>query len=277
MPSASKTPIKTIAGKAARPLGLAAVPDQDPRCVRQAFDAGNNYFFFYGPGAGPFIGELAALLRKNRDAIIVATGSGARRPRSLDIARRKIVATLGTELIDVFFAEYVNPEDDPELIFGDSGVLDVLQAWKSRGLIRYVGATAHDRALARRLADDPRVDVLMHRFNMAHRKAASKVFPAAIKARTPVVAFTATRWGTLLEPPADWDDKPPSAADCYRFCLAQKAVQVVLTGPRTLDELESNLTVLEMPPMISRERAKWEHYGDAVYADGASGFETRWP
>jgi len=244
--------------------------------MRRAFDARINYFFFYGPGYGPFIHELAVLMRKNRDSIIVASGTGARRPRSLEAARRKIVAASGTELIDVFFAEYVNPDDDPELIFGDGGVLDVLQAWKSRGLIRYVGATAHDRALARRLAEDPRVDVLMHRFNMAHRKAASEVFPAAIKARTPVVAFTATRWGTLLEPPADWDDKPPSAADCYRFCLAQKAVKVVLTAPRTLDELDSNLRVLEMPRMTARERAKWEHYGDAVYADGASGFETRW-
>ena len=37
--------------------------------------------------------------------------------------------------------------------------------------------------LARRLAADARVDVLMHRFNMAHRKAAREVFPAAAKAR----------------------------------------------------------------------------------------------
>jgi aryl-alcohol dehydrogenase-like predicted oxidoreductase len=216
-------------------------------------------------------------MQKNRDAIIVATGSGARRSRSLDAARRKIVASLGTELIDAFFAEYVNPADDSEFIFGDGGVLDALQAWKSSGLIRYAGATAHDRFLARRLAEDPRVDVLMHRFNMAHRKAATEVFPSALKSQTPVVAFTATRWGTLLEPPVDCRDEPASAADCYRFCLAQKAVQVVLTAPRTLDELEGNLCVLEMPPMNPRQRAKWERYGDIVYADGASGFETRWP
>jgi hypothetical protein len=35
------------------------------------------------------------------------------------------------------------------------------------------------------------------------RKAAHEVFPAAAKARTPIVAFTAIRWGTLLEPCAD--------------------------------------------------------------------------
>src|SRR5262245_52293094 len=85
-------------------------------------------------------------------------------------------------------------------MFGKNGVLDELWRWKESGWVRFVGATAHDRSLARRLAVDPRVDVLMHRFNMAHRKAAHEVFPVAAKARTPIVAFTATRWGTLLEP-----------------------------------------------------------------------------
>src|SRR5438046_6548852 len=86
----------------------------------------------------------------------------------------------------------------------------------------------------RRLAADLRVDVLMHRFNMAHRKAAREVFPAAAKARTPIVAFTATRWGTLLEPHADWPGRPPTASDGYRYCLAHRPVLVVLTAPRPL-------------------------------------------
>jgi hypothetical protein len=43
----------------------------------------------------------------------------------------------------------------------------------------------------------PRVDVLVHGFNIAHRKAAQEVFPAAAKALTLIVAFTATRWDTL--------------------------------------------------------------------------------
>jgi aryl-alcohol dehydrogenase-like predicted oxidoreductase len=64
-------------------------------------------------------------------------------------------------------------------MFGKNGLLDELRQWKEKGWVRFVGATAHDRSLARRLAADPRVDVLMHRFNMAHRKAAREVFPAA--------------------------------------------------------------------------------------------------
>src|SRR5207248_8095170 len=122
-------------------------------------------------------------------------------------------------------------------------LIDELRPWNEEGMLRLVWATAHDRSLARRLAADPRVDVLMHRFNMAHRKAAREVFPAAAKARTPIVAFTATRWGTLLEPRADWRGPPPTASDCYRYCLVHRPVQVVLTAPRSLAELEQNLGV----------------------------------
>jgi aryl-alcohol dehydrogenase-like predicted oxidoreductase len=162
-------------------------------------------------------------------------------------------------------------------MFGKNGVLDELRQWKESGWVRFVGATAHDRSLARRLAADPRVDVLMHRFNMAHRKAAEEVFPAAARARTPVVAFTATRWGTLLEPVADWPDPPPTASDCYRYCLAQPAVQVVLTAPRSLAELEQNLDVLALPPMNKQERDRWQRFGDLVYGAGKGAFETSWP
>jgi aryl-alcohol dehydrogenase-like predicted oxidoreductase len=272
-----KRRLTTIDATPASCLGLAAGPKQDPHCVRRAFAGGINYFFFYGPGHISFIKELAALVRRQRQQIIVATGSGSRRVAGLRTARRKLAALLGIELIDVFFIEYVHPGDNPDVIFGKNGVLDELCHWKKNGWVRFVGATAHDRSLAKRLAADPRVDVLMHRFNMAHRKAAREVFPFAAKARTPVVAFTATRWGTLLEPRADWPGPRPTASDCYRYCLAQPSVQVVLTAPRLLVELEQNLEVLELPPLSKQKRDQWQRFGDLVYGAGKGAFETSWP
>jgi len=275
--SSAKGRLTTLDGTPASCLGLAAGPKQVPGCVTRAFEGGISYFFFYGPGNTSFIEELAALVPRKREQIIVATGSGSRRLAGLRAARRKLTALLGVGLIDVFFIEYVHPGDNPEVMFGKSGVLDELSHWKENGWVRFVGATAHDRPLARRLAADPRVDVLMHRFNMAHRKAAREVFPVAAKARTPIVAFTATRWGTLLEPHAGWPGPPPTASDCYRYCLAEPSVQVVLTAPRSLAELEQNLDVLELPPMSKHERGQWQRFGDLVYGGRKGAFETSWP
>jgi aryl-alcohol dehydrogenase-like predicted oxidoreductase len=269
--------LTTLDGTPASCLGLAARPMQDPRCVRQAFAAGINYFFFYGPGHKSFIEELASLLARKREQIIVATGSGSRRVAGLRAARRRVTALLGTGQIDVFFIEYVHPGDNLDVIFGKNGVVDELRQWKERGWVRFIGATVHDRSLARRLAADPRVDVLMRRFNMAYRKAAHEVFPTAEKVRMPIVAFTATRWGTLLEPHAHWPGPLPTASDCYRYCLAQPPVQVVLTAPRSLAELEQNLDVLEIPPMSKQKHYQWQRFGDLVCRAGKGAFETNWP
>lgn len=268
--------VTTLDGTPASCLALAAAPKQDARCVVRAFARGINWFFFYGPGNTSFINALARLVKRDRERVIVATGSGSRRCEGLRAGQRKLARLLGAPMIDVFFIEYVNPSDNPHTIFGKNGVLDELRQWKEAGLIRFVGATAHDRSIARRLAEDPRVDVLMHRFNMAHRKAAREVFPAARKARTPVVAFTATRWGKLLEPCAGWAGLPPTAAECYRYCLSQQAVQLVLTAPRSLAELEQNLSVLDLPPMTKHQCTHWERFGDLVYGAGSDRFEENW-
>ena len=260
------------------------------RVLARYLELGGN-FFDTAETYGPYTNEelLGRFLRNvPRDSVVVATKFGFRfdekQNRTIDSSPANVrracdgcLGRLGIDVIDVFFIEYVHPGDDPDVMFGRSGVLDELQQWKENGWVRFVGATAHDRALARRLAADPRVDVLMHRFNMAHRKAAREVFPAAAKARTPIVAFTATRWGTLLEPHADSPGLPPSASDCYRYCLAQQSVQLVLTAPRSLAELEQNLDVLELPAMTKLERGQWQRYGDLVYGAGKGAFETSWP
>jgi aryl-alcohol dehydrogenase-like predicted oxidoreductase len=274
------TRISTRRGTLASRLGLAARPDQDPKCVRLAFDADINYFFFYGPGNREFVAELGLLIKRHADDAIIASGSGARTKNGLRAARRKIVSLVGTEQIDVFFAEYINPGDSPQAIFGRGGVLDELQQWKASGQIRYVGASAHDRKLASRLAQDPRVDVLMHRYNMAHRKAESEVFPVALRSGTPVIAFTATRWGSLLAPHPEWSRDPPTAADCYRYCLAQPAVHLVLTAPKSIAELQENQAVLKLPPMGNDACQRWNRFGDIIYnqAKGTGhDFETQWP
>jgi len=257
--------INTIDGAPASRLGLAAYPEQDPRCVPRAFEKGINFFFFYTAGQKAFIDALKPIVRRRRDEIILASGSGSRTRSGLRTARRKLLSALVTESIDVFFAEYINPDDDEDAIFGFGGALDEIQQWKADGSIRFVGASAHDRKLARRLAADGRVDVLMHRFNMAHRKAKDEVFPAALAANTPVVAFTATRWGSLLEPHPKWPTEPPSAVDCYRFCLAQPAVQLVLTASKSVAELNANVQALKLPAMDADERRHWERFGDLIY------------
>ena len=118
----------------------------------------------------------------------------------------------------------------------------------------------------------------MHRYNMAHRKSEQQVLPAAQAAGVPVVAFTCTRWRSLLSGHPQWGGSVPSAADCYGYALHHPAVHVALTSPASTAELEENVPVARDEQWLSAEQvASWQAYGDLIYGAGQDAFETRWP
>ena len=178
--------------------------------------------------------------------------------------------------MDVFYAEYVSPGDDMEMLLGAGGVFDELHRWKDEGRIRHVGATTHNRPIAVELVESGRIDVLMHRYNMAHRGAEEQVLPAALNAEIPVVAFTCTRWGSLLTGHQDWDGPVPTAADCYQYVLHHPAVHIALTAPTTPAQLAENLIALKDAEQLAQSLPLWEAYGKLVYGDGTDAFETQW-
>ena len=263
----------------------------DASCVALAFEAGVNYFFFYDLSHDNLLSGLKPLAATDREQVLIATGSEQRDLSTLRQYLDRVRQCLNVDVVDVFFVEYVTPSEDVAQTWA---VLDELWAWKERGLIRYVGATTHNRAIAKRCCeaqialellrrDCPkgkpeghRIEVLMHRYNMAHRKAEEQVFPMAQQAGIPVIAFTCTRWGQLLQGHPNWQGEIPTAADCYRYVLHQKAVHLALTAPKTKAQLKENLSVLHAPELTPEAIAKWQDYGALVYGDGQDAFETQW-
>ena len=81
-----------------------------------------------------------------------------------------------------------------------------------------------------------------------------------------MVCYTATRWGTLIDPsntPAGL--RTPTAVDCYRFVLSNPAVDVCLTGPKTAEQMEANLKTLELGPLSGEEMQWMRKVGDNVH------------
>ena len=84
-------------------------------------------------------------------------------------------------------------------------------------------------------------------FYFGIRGAERDVFPVARERRIPVVTFTGLRWkGLLAATPEDPPGfTPPSAVECYRFCLANPAVAVALAAPGNRSELDQDLALLD--------------------------------
>ncbi len=163
--------VVTLQGQPVSILGLAGNQNMEVSCVPLAFKAGVNYFF-YNLSFSNLLDGLKPLLTAFREELVVATGSENRDRRGLSQYLDKVRRYLNTDVVDVFFAEYVSPYDELASV---QAVLDELHTWKEKGLIRYVGATVHNRPLALELISSGQCEVLMHRSNMAHRKAEKEV------------------------------------------------------------------------------------------------------
>ena len=92
-----------------------------------------------------------------------------------------------------------------------------------------------------------------------------QVLPRAAERGATVLTFNNTCYGRLL---TGHDNLPaPSAADCYRYSLAQPGVTACLTAPATLEELDENLAALRDPDLPAERRAVLLARGERVYQD----------
>jgi predicted aldo/keto reductase-like oxidoreductase len=100
-----------------------------------------------------------------------------------------------------------------------------------------------------------------------NRGAETEVFPFLPAENKPgVVDFTGTAWGKLLNPKKMLPgERVPTAAECYRFVLSHPAVDVCMTGPKTVDQMRQNLQILDQGPMSEDELARMRRIGDHIH------------
>ena len=127
-----------------------------------------------------------------------------------------------------------------------------MRALKESGRARALAVSCHDRPMARALVDELDLDVLMLRYNAAHRGAEKEVFDTLGATRPGIVSYTATRWGRLLQRAGDLG--PMTGPECYRFALSHPSVDVALCGAETWDELTADVAGVREGP-LRRPRA----------------------
>ncbi len=248
--------------------------------VEHAIDRGVNYLNWCGKPNG--MSEAIARLGVQRRSVAVAVQFQARTAEKAKREFARLLKELQTDYIDIATLYYVESEDEWRDIISEDGAWNMLKNAKKAGTLKMIGLTSHQRKLAaawagERIPDQGSpsgtqhyLDMLMIRYNAAHRGAEQDVFPATRRLRIPVVTFTGLRWRALLKPTADDPPGfgPPLAAECYRFCLSNPAVSVALTAPNGRAELQANLALLEdWGPMDEAAIKAIRNHGDRVRAN----------
>ena len=282
-------------------LGLATRGNTNLRRtdVEHAIESGLRYLNWCGKPDG--MSRAVSGLGRHRKDVVVAVQFKSRTADEAEQEFDWILEHLGTDYLDIATLYYVESEAEWSEITGPDGAWEVLAAHKRCGTLKMIGLTSHQRELAagwaavsrplsgvaasanadavntvavnadsfgmRSFDKQYRLDLLMIRYNAAHRGAEKDVFPVTRKRSMPVVTFTGLRWRALLQATSECPEgfQPPSAAECYRFCLANPDVAVALAAPGDRSELEHALSLLAdwRPPAPDSYDAMRAH-GDRV-------------
>lgn len=243
-------------------LGLGSSFGGSAKAYEQAFEHGCNYFYwgsFRRDGMRQAIRNLAP---RNRAKLTVVLQTYSRLGFWLKHGFHSGLKKLKLDYADVLLLGWYN-EGVPERI------MDAALELKEKGYARSIAVSCHHRPSFQEYIVDPRIDIIMVRYNAAHRGAEREVFPYLERSGMPrpgVVSYTTTRWGYLIDPKYTPPGvKTPRAVDCYRFSLTNPDVDVALCGPGSDEQMAENLKAIELGPMNSDELAWMRQVGDHVH------------
>jgi aryl-alcohol dehydrogenase-like predicted oxidoreductase len=251
---------RQILGKSVHRYGISASYGLDEAGVREAIELGANYIF-WSPAKKFLKTIIKDTVMKDRDRFVLATGpilgyfAGSVR-RAVE---RRLRAS-GSDYLDVVQVFWAG-----KMSFLSKSVIAELVKLREEGKARAIGVSIHDRKREGKLAAQGPLDFFMIRYNAAHPGAEVDIFPH-LPARKPVIAaYTATCWTKLLRPPKGWSGPAATPGDCYRFCLTNPNVDLVVSAPKTAAEMRANMKALDLGPLSDEEMARMRALGKAVH------------
>ncbi len=258
-----------------------------------AFDQGINYFFYSSDLHHFFYSSMTDALRKLcgrassvREQVVLATVTYMKTPEAAIAVLCDQFMELGIDYIDILFWGWIGSDDaqalqkclqiSPELKGHNSyyqrsieQLICTSERLKSKGLVRYIGASFHDINIAKQWLNSPLLDVVMVRHNPGHRYAQNQIFNQLNpqdKERPGIVTFKSTSYhsGQFWEKPEGlpagcWRPKAP---DLYRYSLSQNCVDLCLTGLRTKEEIDIAISGMKQNKLTLEEIDYLNFYGD---------------
>ena len=249
-------------------LGVAAGYGVSGKAVEYAFERGVNYVF-WGSRRTESFGAALKGLRFHRDRLVLIVQSYTRMAGLLAWSLEGALRALNFNYTDILLLGLWNRTVPPR-------ILDAARKLKERGLVRFLAVSTHNRAIVPRIAAGNDFDVVHFRYNAAHPGAEDDIFPHLSDTNAPgMVSFTATSWKQLLgKAPLQGilpgthrlpkGERVPNATDCYRFVLSRREVDVCLTGPANIEQMEQALEAIRLGPMTEDELTWMRRVGRAV-------------
>ena len=249
------------------PRGLALTPED----VEAAYHEHGITTFLVHRSFAPVVEGIRRLARAgHRDRLVLVGETGLPGGPFVRRSWEQTVRAAGVDALDVLLLGWLRSRRALGL-----GSWAALERLKAEGKVRAIGFSSHDRRLAAAVTREIHPDVLMLRYNAAHRGIEREVFDVLGADRPGVLAYTATRWGFLLKPlPERGFPRAMSGGECYRFVLSHPAVDAVLCAARSPEELREDVEAVLAGPLDPGRLEACRRFGDEVHAAARGGW--RW-
>jgi predicted aldo/keto reductase-like oxidoreductase len=242
-------------------MGVGADAGAPAKALEWAFERGVNYFYWGSRRRKGMAEAIRHLAPRWREKMVIALQSYDFSGFAFEHTFSRGLRQLNIDYADVFILGMRNKPVPARIV-------DKALSLKERGLVRHLCVSAHDRSAYRNHLERRSFDLIMVRYNAAHRGAETDVFPLLGQDEAPgVICFNSTRWGHLFN--TRWmpeGERTPGPVDLYRYVLSNPHVQMVLTAPQTMEQMKEDLKTLECGPVSDEERQWLERVGDHVHA-----------
>jgi len=235
-----------------------AIPDNDQalEILETAFNQGLYYWdtaASYGNDKISSEERIGLILKERRNQVFLTSKTGDRDADLAKISIERSLQRLQTDYIDLFYVHAVSSVEDAEQLGEKGNVLEVLDQYRSEGVIRNMGFSGHASAAAmKRAIELYDFDVMMMALN--HQVAdGSEDFeglpaPVAREKGMGVVAMKAIRPRETVQGLA--------TEDLVRYALSLKDFHLANIGMDSLEVLYANLEILNTFTPLSEERMK---------------------
>jgi aryl-alcohol dehydrogenase-like predicted oxidoreductase len=230
--------------------------------VKEAIDYGVNYFDV-APTYGNAEEMLGPALKPYRKDVFLACKTTKRRKEDARNELEQSLRNLQTDHLDLYQLHAVTNLEDVDTIFDDGGAMETFLEARKKGMVRYLGFSAHSVEAAMSLMDRFDFDTILFPFNFATWYAGNfgpQVMEKAKEKEMGILALKAMarrRWNegeertnskTWYKPLSD----PEEANKGLRFTLSHPVTAAIPPGHEDLFSLALRLAV-DFKPMDEDE------------------------
>jgi len=238
--------------------------EQAAATINRALDLGVNFIdTARAYGNGDSEGKIGRVMEHRRGDVYLSSRTPDTAYDGMKKAIDESLEALRTDYIDLYEAHDVSSSARYDPLMQKGGGLKALKEAKEEGKIGHIGFTSHDWDLIKKLIASGEFEAGLVTYNLAARTAEDEVLDLAEEHDVGLFVMKVFGNASLLElsPPAS--GRKPTVAECLRFALSNSRFPLILTGVKTPEEIEQNVSIAESyPPLSDAEQQELRAFGD---------------